>query len=47
MLTACRRRGLAVHPWTVDALAEIAGLVRQGVSGVFTNDPRRVISWRK
>lgn len=44
MVTACRRHGLAVYPWTVDAPERIAGLVRQGVDGVFTNDPSQVVA---
>jgi len=47
LLAACRRRGLAVYPWTVDDPRRVVRLRQQGVSGVFTNDPaaiRRVLN---
>ena len=47
LLTACRRHGLAVYPWTVDAPRQIAGLARLGVDGIFTNDPLQVVALRQ
>ncbi len=47
MLAACRLHGLAVYPWTVDTPQQIAGLMRQGVEGVFTNEPSRVVALRR
>lgn len=43
LLAACRRQGLAVFPWTVDAPPEAAALRRLGVEGLFTNDPASLI----
>ena len=43
LLLACHSAGLAVYPWTVDAVAEVNRLLLLGVSGLFTNDPRRVV----
>ena len=43
MVGTCRKRGLAVYPWTVDAVADLNHLLRLGVNGVFTNDPRRLV----
>lgn len=39
LVAACRSRGLAVYPWTVDGRELLGRLVRQGVDGVFANDP--------
>ncbi len=47
LLAACRHHGLAVYPWTVDALPRISILARMGVAGVFTNDPLRVLALRR
>jgi len=47
LLAACRRHGLAVYPWTVDAPQRVAGLARQGVDGIFTNDPLQVVALRR
>jgi glycerophosphoryl diester phosphodiesterase len=44
LLTACRRHGLAVYPWTVDSPRQIAGLARLGVDGVFTNNPLQAVA---
>ncbi len=44
LLLACRSAGLVVYPWTVDAVAEVNRLLLLGVSGLFTNDPRSVIT---
>ena len=43
LVRACRRKGLAVYPWTVDDGAHLKRLLRLGVDGVFTNDPRRIV----
>lgn len=43
LLLACRRAGLAVYPWTVDAPADVRRFMLLGVDGFFTNDPRGVI----
>ena len=47
LLEACRRAGLAVYPWTVDAPGRLETLWRAGVDGVFTNDPAGVRQWFK
>jgi glycerophosphoryl diester phosphodiesterase len=39
LLTACRRAGQAVYPWTVDAPEPARRLRSLGVAGLFTNDP--------
>ena len=43
LVRACRRKGLVVYPWTVDDGAHLKPLLRLGVDGVFTNDPRRIV----
>ncbi|MGE4580135.1 MAG: glycerophosphodiester phosphodiesterase [Desulfuromonadales bacterium] len=43
MVTACRRQGMDIVPWTVDDLEQLDALRRQGVQGVFTNDPQKII----
>jgi len=43
MVTACRRQGVDIVPWTVDDLQQLDALRRQGVQGVFTNDPQKII----
>lgn len=40
MVAACAREGLAVHIWTVDDPAIARSLMRAGVRGCFTNNPR-------
>ncbi len=47
LVAACRRRGLAVYPWTVDAVAELEYCMQLSVDGVFCNDPERVLAWLK
>lgn len=42
LLLACHRAGLKVYPWTVDAPARAAELVRLGCDGLFTNRPGRM-----
>lgn len=42
MIKACHLNGLAVYPWTVDALARQRDLIRMGVDGLFTNLPCRI-----
>jgi glycerophosphoryl diester phosphodiesterase len=43
LLADCQRHGLAVHCWTVDRPDLCSSLRRQGVAGVFTNDPDRIV----
>jgi glycerophosphoryl diester phosphodiesterase len=38
-VAAAHERGLAVHPWTVDDVAEASRVVGLGVDGVITNVP--------
>jgi glycerophosphoryl diester phosphodiesterase len=45
MVIDCHRRGLAVYPWTVDAVAELKHCRRLGVDGVFCNNPGQVLAW--
>jgi glycerophosphoryl diester phosphodiesterase len=42
LLAACRERGLAVYPWTVDEPGVLVRMCRLEVDGVFTNDPEFV-----
>lgn len=46
MTVACRREGIGVVPWTVDNLRQLWPLLRLGISGVFTNDPGRLVRYR-
>lgn len=46
LLSASRRLGLKVYPWTQDSLERVAELSSLGVDGVFTNDPRRMVPLR-
>jgi len=39
LVAACRRRGLAVVPWTVDGDGPLRRMRRFGVDGLFCNDP--------
>lgn len=39
LVTACRRLGLRVYPWTVDAPERLGRLVELEVDGAFTNVP--------
>lgn len=43
LAAACQRHGLAVHCWTVDRPDVCSSLRRQGVAGVFTNDPALLV----
>lgn len=45
LVADCHRRGLAVYPWTVDALAALERCWQLGVDGVFCNDPKQVLVW--
>lgn len=45
LITACHQRGLAVYPWTVDAVAGLERCGQLGVDGLFCNDPLRVLDW--
>jgi glycerophosphoryl diester phosphodiesterase len=47
MIEACRRRGLAVFPWTVDGPRRLESLWKMGVDGIFCNDPGRARSLAK
>ena len=40
MITACHQRGLAIYVWTVDDPSRAKTLLRCGVDGLFTNDPK-------
>ena len=44
LLAACRRLQLPVLPWTVDDPSAVRSLARQGVDGLFSNDPAGVKS---
>ena len=39
MLATCKQAGLPVSVWTVDDVCVAKSLVKDGVSGLFTNDP--------
>lgn len=39
---AAHRRGLAVHVWTIDALAQMRWLIDVGVDGIMTDHPGRL-----
>ncbi len=39
MVHACTELGIAVSVWTVDDVSVARSLLREGVSGLFTNDP--------
>ena len=41
-VAAAHERGLDVHPYTVDARAEMTRLIELGVDGMFTNRPARL-----
>lgn len=43
-VAAWRRRGYAIHAWTVDQPQRITALAAMGVSGVITNDPAKARS---
>jgi glycerophosphoryl diester phosphodiesterase len=40
----CRRSGLALYCWTADEPSQIAKLIEQGVDGICTNFPDRVVA---
>lgn len=42
-ISACRRYGMTVYPWTVDEVPRFRQLKRSGVDGVFTNDPGALV----
>lgn len=46
MVAACKRLELPVSVWTVDRPSYARSLLRQGVSGLFTNDPAALRSAR-
>ena len=39
---AAHRRGLQVHVWTIDDLAEMRWLIEIGVDGIMTDEPKRL-----
>ncbi|MCD4688775.1 MAG: hypothetical protein K8R55_05510 [Desulfuromonadaceae bacterium] len=47
LVAACHQRGLAVYPWTVDAVTALEYCMKLGVDGVFCNDPEQVLAWFK
>lgn len=40
---AAHRRGLAVHVWTIDSLAQMRWLIDVGVDGIMTDHPARLV----
>jgi glycerophosphoryl diester phosphodiesterase len=46
MLAAATRLNIPVHVWTIDDPAAAACLWRAGVTGIITNDPRRLVAVR-
>jgi len=42
VVEACRRRGVAVHAWTVNDPRTARALVEKGVDAIITDDPRSV-----
>ena len=47
LIAEARRRGKAVHAWTVDDPRQLARLWDRGVANVITNDPRTMIATRR
>jgi len=45
-MSAAKRHGLLVHPYTVNAEGDMRGLIELGVDGMFTNFPDRLMSLR-
>jgi glycerophosphoryl diester phosphodiesterase len=43
LMTAARRHGLIVHPYTVNEPAEMVRLLDLGVDGLFTDRPDRLV----
>ena len=43
LVAAAHRRGLAVHPWTIDEVDAMRRLVAMGVDGINTNYPDRLL----
>ncbi|MEX0683939.1 MAG: glycerophosphodiester phosphodiesterase family protein [Dehalococcoidia bacterium] len=41
---SCRRSGLALYSWTADQPEQIARLIKQGVDGICSNFPERVVA---
>lgn len=42
-VAAAHRRGLQVHVWTIDAVAQMRWLIEVGVDGIMTDEPARLI----
>ena len=42
LVTAAHARGLAAHPYTVNAVADMKAMLAAGVDGMFTNFPDRL-----
>jgi glycerophosphoryl diester phosphodiesterase len=42
VVEACRRRGVAVHAWTINDPRTARALVETGVDAIITDDPRSV-----